>query len=265
MAAVANATGLDAAAGRPRLPAVRRRRPGRRCCARGGRRRAGPRGQVEVVSSLERDGRAGVRRPALGRVRRASRGADDVRRRAASPSTACAPTRRAATPRCTSPFHLIGLELGSASRRRRCAASRPAHRASSAADVVAIAKRDLRGGRACSTAKAATRCAASSCRRRLAGGRRAPDRPRARRAAAPGGGGGRRRPVGRRRGGRDVAGGARPAGAGGEQGPPRNGATTSVRRESRGPGDGAVPVSASTHLGGRPRTADPRLPPAPGP
>ena len=58
MAAVANACDLDRAGRWAFLSALRRRSPGRRCCARARPADSSPReGMVEVVSSLERDGR----------------------------------------------------------------------------------------------------------------------------------------------------------------------------------------------------------------
>ena len=90
-------------AGRLALPAVRRRRPCREVLkprADGGV--LDQRGQVEVVSSLERDGTPGAARLALGRLRHVRR----ARRRdtcgAASPSTGSRRTPSGNTPPCTS-------------------------------------------------------------------------------------------------------------------------------------------------------------------
>ena len=101
MAAVANATGPDAAAGRAGCSRPAASTNCRGCCGRasdGGVLRTA--GQVEVVSSLERDGRPVFRRSALGRLCRASR------RRATTPAllqpnTGWSPIPAGAMPRCT--------------------------------------------------------------------------------------------------------------------------------------------------------------------
>ncbi len=82
-------------AGRAAVPARRHARTGRGAAL--GQRSAG---QVEVVSSLHRDGSAGGQRPALGRLR-GVRGAERLRRALLRANTAWSPTPPAGSPRCT--------------------------------------------------------------------------------------------------------------------------------------------------------------------
>ena len=119
-------------------------------------------GQVEVISSLERDGRAGVPRPALGRVRdvprRRAAGEDTCA--AASGSTASRPIRRGRYAAMYKPYHAIGLELGISVASAGLRGEPTGQPRAFDADVVATAKRALGRARR-STAKAATRCTAS--------------------------------------------------------------------------------------------------------
>ena len=110
MAAVANATGLTPAPGRARLSAVRRRRFARvlRSAEEGGL--LHHRGQVEVVSSLERDGRPVARDLRWGVYVTFRRG---QRLRAPLLSGVRARDRRQRNYSAMyKPYHLIGLELG---------------------------------------------------------------------------------------------------------------------------------------------------------
>ena len=120
MAAVANATGLHARARR-----ASRFRPAasttcRACCARATKAGSSHHaGQVEVISSLERDGRPVFRDLRWG-VYVTFRAGDAPARTtcaAASANTASRPIRRAATRRCTSRITRSGSSSASASRR----------------------------------------------------------------------------------------------------------------------------------------------------
>ena len=101
MAAIANACGLDVPERRAALPALRRGRPGARpAAARAGGQLEGE-GMVEVVSSLERDGRPVCRDLRWG-VYVVLEGAERLCRRLLRAVRAARPTPAAATPRCTS-------------------------------------------------------------------------------------------------------------------------------------------------------------------
>ena len=111
MAAVANATGPHARARRPRLPAVRRGRPAARAAA------ALPRaaalhhaGQVEVISSLERDGRPVFRDLRWGVYVTFAAEHEYVRRCFQEYGIVTDPSGEYAS--MYKPSHLIGLELG---------------------------------------------------------------------------------------------------------------------------------------------------------
>ena len=100
--------------------------------------------QVEVISTLERDGRAGVPRPALGRVRDLRRRHEYVRRCFHEYGIVTDPSGKYAA--MYKPCHLIGLELGIsvASVGAAPRSDRRAHRVRG--DVVATAKRALKAG-----------------------------------------------------------------------------------------------------------------------
>ncbi len=145
MCAVSNATGLAAPAGLlfppcgvDDLPRVLRPRED------GGE--LAQRGQVEVVSSLERDGRAVLRDLRWGVYVTFAGGSDYVQRCFREYGLVTDPDGRYTA--LYKPYHLIGLELGisvaSIGLRGEATGSPAAFRA----DVVATAKRDLRAGEA---------------------------------------------------------------------------------------------------------------------
>jgi predicted homoserine dehydrogenase-like protein len=164
MAAVANATGLSASAeglrfppcGVDDLPRILRPRD------EGGS--LDHVGQVEVISSVERDGRPVFRdlRWGVYVTFRAgdARGEEYVRRCFREYGFSTDPSGRYSA--MYKPYHAIGLELGisvaSAGLRNEPTGQAQSWRA----DVVATAKRSLAAGES-STARAATRCTASSC------------------------------------------------------------------------------------------------------
>ena len=105
-------------------------------------------GQVEVISSLERDGRPVFRDLRWG-VYVTFRAGDATARTtcaAASANTASPPIRRAATPRCTSRITRSGSSSASASRRSACGGEPTGQAIGWHGDVVATAKRDLAAG-----------------------------------------------------------------------------------------------------------------------
>ncbi len=103
--------GTHAGAGRARVPAVRRRRSAARAAARADGGVLHHRGQVEVVSSLERDGSPVFRDLRWGVYVTFAR-----RQRVRAPllraNTGSSPTRAGEYAAMYKPFHLIGLELG---------------------------------------------------------------------------------------------------------------------------------------------------------
>jgi predicted homoserine dehydrogenase-like protein len=144
MAAVANATGLDAPGGGLAFPPCGVDDLPRVLCPRSDGGRLERSGQVEVVSSLERDGRPVFRDLRWGVYVVLRAGSPYVERCFREYGLVTDPTGRyAATYR---PFHLIGLELGisvaSVGLRREPTGAPKAWRA----DAVATAKRDLAAG-----------------------------------------------------------------------------------------------------------------------
>ena len=145
MAAVANATGLLAARARSRVPArggrrARRRLPPGRAR---GRARAHADGRGRLVSATRRE--PGGARPALGRVRDVHR-ARRLHPPLLSPSTARRSTRPAPTPSLYRPNHFIGLELAVSVLSLALRGEPTGETRAFSADVVAVAKRDLRAG-----------------------------------------------------------------------------------------------------------------------
>ena len=199
MAAVANATGLDAArptgsASRPAASTICRACCGRRPTAACSHRK----GQVEVVSSLERDGRPVFRDLRWGvYVTFEAPTATMSARCFAEYGLVTDPSGRYAA--MYKPFHLIGLELGIS-----VASAGAARRGDRRADRLPRRRRGDRQARSAqparsSTARAASPSMAGSCRRPIRLPRRPADRPRARRHAAAAGEAGRCRPLAGRR------------------------------------------------------------------
>ena len=159
MAAVANATGLTPAPDGLGVPALRRRRSSARPAPARDGGRLHHKGQVEVISSLERDGRPVFRDLRWGVYVVFEAPSDYVARCFAEYGLVTDPSGRYTA--LYRPYHLIGLELGISRRLgRRCAASRPARRPASAATRSPPPSAISRPGRR-STAKAAAPCGAS--------------------------------------------------------------------------------------------------------
>ena len=174
---MANATGLACRRRRARLSAVRGRRPGADAVP------ASPggvlehAGQVEVVSSLERDGRPVFRDLRWGIYVVFEAPTDYVARCFAEYGVMTDPSGRYAA--LYRPYHLIGLELGISVVSAALRGEPTGGRTGSAATVVATAKRDLAAGRDARRRGRLHGVGQAAAGRAVARGRRTADRPRA--------------------------------------------------------------------------------------